>query len=51
MTDLIRDFLERVCDGAPAPVSGAEILRIQALMDALYASIRCGREVAVEAGR
>ena len=45
MAPLMADFLERVRDGRPSPISGAEILRIQALMDALYESDRLGREV------
>ncbi|HEV8639278.1 MAG TPA: Gfo/Idh/MocA family oxidoreductase [Chloroflexota bacterium] len=51
MTRLIGGFLERVRDGGPAPVSAGEILRIQALMDALYASMASGREVAVDTSR
>jgi predicted dehydrogenase len=47
MTDLIHDFLRRARDGGPAPVSGDEILRVQRLMDALYASAAAGREVDV----
>lgn len=46
MPDLMADFLERVRDGRPALVTGPEILRIQATMDALYESDRLGREVA-----
>ncbi|HEY3078890.1 MAG TPA: Gfo/Idh/MocA family oxidoreductase [Chloroflexota bacterium] len=48
MTRLIRGFLECARDGGPAPVGRAEILRIQALMDALYASMAAGHEVAVD---
>jgi predicted dehydrogenase len=44
---LIADFLRQVRAGGQAPVSGPEILRIQRLMDALYESAACGREVAL----
>jgi predicted dehydrogenase len=47
MTRLIHDFLRRASDGGPAPVAADEIVRVQRLMDALYASAREGREVAV----
>jgi predicted dehydrogenase len=47
MGRLIGDFLRRVHDGGTAPVAGKEILRIQRLMDALYASAAQGNEVAV----
>ena len=47
MEPLIDEFLAAVRDGGPAPVSGPEILRIQRLMDALYASMAVGHEVAV----
>jgi predicted dehydrogenase len=45
MTRLIHDFLRRARDGGPAPVAGREIVRVQRLMDGLYASAREGREV------
>ena len=48
MTRLIHDFLGRAAVGGPAPVAPDEILRIQRLMDALYASMAGGREVSVE---
>ncbi|MCZ6675637.1 MAG: Gfo/Idh/MocA family oxidoreductase [Candidatus Poribacteria bacterium] len=48
MERLIAGFLQAVRTGGKAPVSGAEILRIQRLMDALYASAACGHEVTVE---
>jgi predicted dehydrogenase len=41
------DFLARVREGRPALVTGPEILRIQAVMDALYESDRTGHEVAL----
>jgi predicted dehydrogenase len=47
MDRLIAGFLQAVRTGGPPPVTGAEILRIQTLMDALYASAASGREVAV----
>jgi predicted dehydrogenase len=47
MIRLIEGFLERVRSGGPPPVVGAEILQIQGLMDALYESMRAGREVAL----
>jgi predicted dehydrogenase len=47
MERLIVGFLERVRAGGPSPVSGPEILRIQRLMDALYASMAEGREVSI----
>jgi predicted dehydrogenase len=49
MTRLIRDFLERARDGRPPPVAPDEILRIQRLMDGLYASVASGHEVALGA--
>lgn len=48
MAPLMAGFLDRVRAGGPAPVSGAEILRIQATMDALYESDARRREVEVE---
>jgi predicted dehydrogenase len=48
MTRLIHDFLRRARDGEPSPVSGDEIVRVQRLMDGLYASARQGREVALD---
>jgi hypothetical protein len=36
-----------VRDGGPPPVGPSELLRVQALMDALYASMASGREVAL----
>ena len=47
MTRLIHDFLRRAQSGARSPVGPDEILRIQRLMDALYASAASGREVAL----
>lgn len=47
MRQLINEFLVAVRQGEPSPVSGTEIVRIQRLMDALYASASSGREVAV----
>jgi predicted dehydrogenase len=44
---LIAGFLRAVRSGGPAPVASAEILRIQRLMDALYASAERGQEVAI----
>jgi predicted dehydrogenase len=44
---LIDDFLRRIQAGMPSPISGAEILRVQRVMDALYESAASGREVAV----
>jgi predicted dehydrogenase len=49
MTRLMTAFLERAAAGEPAPVGGEEILRIQRLMDGLYESARCGREVDFQA--
>ena len=46
MDRLMAHFLDAVREGGPAPVSPAEILRIQRVMDALYRSAGCGREVA-----
>jgi predicted dehydrogenase len=45
MGRLMAGFLEHVRAGGPAPVSGAEIVRIQRLMDALYESAASGTEV------
>ena len=47
MKRLINDFLRAVREGEASPVSGPEIIRIQRLMDALYASAASGQEVAV----
>ena len=47
MRRLINDFLRAVREGEASPVSGPEIIRIQRLMDALYASAASGQEVAV----
>ena len=49
MKRLYNAFLEAVRSGGPAPVAGAEIVRIQSLMDALYESAALGREVPVRA--
>ena len=38
MSRLMAEFLGRVRAGEPSPISGPEIVRIQRLMDALYAS-------------
>ena len=51
MAPLMADFLERVRDGRPSPISGAEVLLVQALMDALYESDRLGREVTFDPPR
>lgn len=50
MRRLLTNFLEAVRSGGPSPMSGAEILRSQATIDALYASHLQGQEVAVERG-
>ncbi|MCC6626246.1 MAG: Gfo/Idh/MocA family oxidoreductase [Chloroflexi bacterium] len=47
MDRLIDDFLAAAHQGGPAPVAGAEIVRIQRLMNALYASATVGHEVAI----
>ena len=47
MRRLINDFLRAVREGEASPVAGEEIVRIQRLMDALYASAASGQEVAV----
>ncbi len=47
MRPLIVEFLRAVRQGEASPVSGREIVRIQRLMDALYASAASGKEVAV----
>ena len=47
MRRLIKDFLSAVRQGEASPVSGPEIIRIQRLMDALYASASSEQEVAV----
>jgi predicted dehydrogenase len=51
MNRLIEGFLDRVRIGGPAPVAGAEIIRIQGLMDALYDSMWSGQEVALSTDR
>ncbi len=45
MRPLINGFLQAIREEEEAPVSGAEIIRIQRLMDALYQSAACGTEV------
>jgi predicted dehydrogenase len=45
MSRLMAGFLDRVRAGGPAPVSGAAIVRIQRLLDALYLSAATGREI------
>jgi predicted dehydrogenase len=50
MKRLVHGFLEAVRDGGPAPVDGREILRVQSLMDALYASMAGGHEVELARG-
>ena len=47
MRPMIHAFLRAVREGEASPVSGPEIVRIQRLMDALYASAASGKEVAV----
>ncbi|HEY3109140.1 MAG TPA: hypothetical protein VGL23_10335, partial [Chloroflexota bacterium] len=47
MTRLIHDFLRRAQSGGRSPVGADEILRVQGLIDALYASAASGREVAL----
>src|SRR5262249_51915234 len=49
MGRLMAGVVSHVREGLPAPVAGAEILRIQRLMDALYGSAAAGHEVAVAA--
>ena len=51
MRRLMERFLLAVRDGGSAPVAAAEILRLQATVDAIYRSAREGREVEVEPGR
>jgi predicted dehydrogenase len=45
MTGLMDTFLAAVAAGAPAPVAGREIVALQRVIDALYESLRQGREV------
>lgn len=45
MNGLMDDFLTAIQRGGPAPVAGAEIIALQQLIDALYTSLRAGREV------
>ena len=47
MGPLMAEFLGQVRAGGPSPISGPEIVRIQRLMDALYASATQGREVSL----
>jgi predicted dehydrogenase len=49
MSRLMAGFLDRVRAGGPGPVSGAAIVRIQRLLDALYRSAATGREVDLRA--
>lgn len=50
MSGLIDDFLAAVEAGGPAPVDGPEIVAVQQLVDALYASIESGLEVRLAQG-
>jgi predicted dehydrogenase len=43
-------FLMAVETGGPAPVAGTEIVALQRLIDALYVSLRSGREVSLAPG-
>ena len=47
MGRLMAEFLGLARAGGPSPISGPEIVRIQRLMDALYASAAQGREVSL----
>jgi predicted dehydrogenase len=47
MERLMAGFLRAVREGGESPISGAELLRVQSLMDALYRSVAEGREVAL----
>ena len=44
----VRDFVEAVRDGRPAPIPGEQILRNQAIIDGVLRSSAEGREVSVE---
>ena len=50
MIGLMDTFLAAVERGGPAPVAGQEIVALQRLIDALYASLRSGREVSLAPG-
>lgn len=43
--DKVRDFVEAVRDGRPAPIPGEQILRNQAIIDGMLRSAASGREV------
>jgi predicted dehydrogenase len=45
MAGLIHDFLSAVASGGPSPTRGPEIVAVQRVMDAIYRSVRSGREV------
>jgi predicted dehydrogenase len=44
----VRDFVGAVREGRPAPIPGEQIVRNQAIIDAVLRSAAAGREVAVE---
>ena len=44
----IRDFVEAIRDGKPAPIPGEQILRNQAIIDGVIRSAELGREVSID---
>jgi predicted dehydrogenase len=44
----VRDFASAVIEGRPAPIPAEEILRNQAILDAVFRSAQSGREVEIE---
>lgn len=44
----VKDFVEAVREGRPAPIPGAQIVRNQAIIDGILRSAAAGREVVIE---
>jgi len=44
----VRDFVEAIRDGKPAPIPGEQILRNQAIIDGVIRSAELGREVTID---
>lgn len=44
----VRDFVDAVIEGKPAPIPTSQILYNQAIIDGIIRSVECGREVNIE---
>ena len=44
----IRSFLDAIHTGGPSPVPSSQILYNQAIIDGIYKSSECGREISIE---